>query len=299
MAGDGLKFAFFLGCTTPTRVMQYEAATRKVAEKLGIELVDVEDFGCCGFPTDKVSHEAYLALAARNLAVAEEKGLDVVTCCTACSGALAKVVHVLKDEEEKKKINEILKPTGRQVKGTSKVYHFSRVLYERVGLEKIKEHITKPMDMLACAPHEGCHYTAPSEIFEGFDDPIRPASLKALIEVTGAKVVDYMNYRQCCGGDLLAVAEETPVEMVGEKLLNIEKAGADAMVLQCPFCDIMYDEFQKTALDKREKGDYKLPVLFLPQLLGMAMGFTQKDLGLTKHAVKTKALCEKAEVPKK
>jgi heterodisulfide reductase subunit B len=298
MADNGLKFAFFLGCTTPSRTMQYEAATRKVAAKLGIELVDMADFGCCGFPTDKVSHEAYLALAARNLAVAEEQGLDVVTMCTACSGALAKVVHVLQDEEEKKKINAILEPTGRQVKGTSKVYHFSRVLFEKVGIDKIKEAIVKPMEMLKVAPHEGCHYTAPHEIFDGFDDPIRPVSLKALIEASGAKVVDYMDYRQCCGGDLLAVTEELPTEMVHQKLDHIKKAGADAMCLQCPFCDIMYDEFQKT-VEKKHETEYKLPVLFLPQLLGMAMGFTRKELGLGKNAVKTKALCEKADIPKK
>jgi len=298
MAENGLKFAFFLGCTTPSRVMQYEASTRKIAEKLGIELVDLPDFGCCGFPTDKVSHEAYLALAARNLAVAEEKGLDVVTMCTACSGALAKVVHALQDEEERKKINKILEPTGRQVKGTSKVLHISRVLYDMVGVDKIKEAMTRTLEELKVAPHEGCHYTAPHEIFDGFDDPIRPVSLKALIESTGAKVVDYMNYRQCCGGDLLAVGEETPVELVHEKLENIKKAGADVMVLQCPFCDIMYDEFQKTVGAKYET-EYKIPVLFLPQLLGMAMGMTQKELGLKKNAVKTKEICAKLDIPKK
>jgi len=297
MSENGLKYAFFLGCTTPVRVMQYEAATRKVCAKLGIELVDLPDFGCCGFPTEKVSHEAFLALAARNLAVAEEKGLDVVTMCTACSGALAKVVHALRDEKMRVKINELLKGTGRQVKGTVKVYHISRVLFERVGIEKLKAAVTKPMDMLKIAPHEGCHYTQPHEIFDGFDDPIRPKTLKALIEATGAKVVDYMNYRHCCGGDLLAVTEQTPGEMVHEKMENMKTAGADAMVLQCPFCDIMYDEFQKT-VEEKFSAEYKIPVLFLPQLIGMAMGMGQKELGLNKNAVKTKALCEKAKVEK-
>ena len=297
MPESNMKFAFFLGCTTPVRVMQYEAASRKVAAKLGIELVDLPDFGCCGFPTEKVSHDAFLALAARNLAVAEEKGLDVVTMCTACAGALAKVVHELKDEKKRHHINELIKSTGGQVKGTSKVFHISRVLYEKVGIDKIKAAVTKPMNMLSIAPHEGCHYTAPHDIFEGFDDPIRPKTLKALIEATGAKVTDYMNYRQCCGGDLLAVGEQTPVDMIHQKFENIKKAGADAMVLQCPFCDIMYDEFQKTT-EEKFGAEYKLPVLFLPQLLGMAMGMGQKELGLTKNAVKTKGLCEKAGVQK-
>ena len=297
MAANGHRYALFLGCTTPTRVMQYEAATRKVAAKLGIELVDLPDFGCCGFPTEKVSHDAFLALAARNLAVAEEKGLDIVTMCTACAGALAKVVHELKDEKKRERINKALKPTGRKVQGKVKVYHISRVLFEKVGLERIKAAVTKPMSMLRIAPHEGCHYTAPHEIFEGFDDPIKPVTLKALIEASGAKAVDYMNYRQCCGGDLLAVGEQTPVDMVHDKMENIKKAGADAMVLQCPFCDIMYDEFQGT-VEEKYKAEYKLPVLFLPQLLGMAMGMGQKELGLNKNAVKTKALCEKAGVQK-
>jgi heterodisulfide reductase subunit B len=295
---ENLKFAFFLGCTTPVRTMQYEAATRFVAKKLGIELVDIPDFGCCGFPTEKVSHDAYLALAARNFAVAEEQGLDIVTMCTACSGALSKVVVALQDEKEREHINKLLKPTGRQVKGKAKVYHFTRVLYEMIGMDKIKEHIVKPMDMLIAAPHEGCHYVAPHEIFEGFDDPIRPKSLEALIEVTGAKVARYMNNRQCCGGDLLVVGEEVSTEMVHEKMENIKKAEADMMVLQCPFCSIMYDEFQRTAGDKYDT-KYDLPVIFVTQLLGMAMGYGSKALGLGKHAIKTKKLMAKAGIEKK
>jgi heterodisulfide reductase subunit B len=299
MAGNGLKYAMFVGCTAPARNINYEAATRKIAEKLGIELVDINDFGCCGFPAIKISHDAAISIAARNLAIAEEKGLDIITICTACSGNLAKANMIFKEGgEEAKHINKALKEIGKKYKGTVNIYHLGRVLYEKVGIDKIKELITKPLTGLRCAPHEGCHYVAPSEIFEGFDDPIWPVSLNRLIEATGAEAIGYKNQRQCCGGDLLAVDESVSVDLVKEKMDHIKEAKADAMVVQCPFCDIMYDEYQP-AVEKKFEQEYKLPVLFLPQLLGMAMGFTQKDLGLKMNRVKTKALCEKFDIPKK
>jgi len=295
-----MKYAIFLGCTVPTRGINYDVATRNVAKEFGIEFWDSTDFVCCGYPLHAVDHNTYLSLGARNICVAEEAGLDLVTVCNACTAALTKINKTLKENEsERKEINKILESTGHEFKGTANIKHFSRVLYEDVGIDKIKEKINKPLEKLRIAPHNGCHYLKPSEIYDGFDNPIRPVTLKKLIKATEANVVHYENEKQCCGGGILAVEESTSMKMAGKKLEHIRNAGADAMVLQCPFCSIMYDEYQATILDTMQKDNgeeekeetLKIPVLYYPQLLGLALGLDPKtELGLKKNTVKTKNL---------
>jgi heterodisulfide reductase subunit B len=289
-----MEYALFLGCTVPTRGINYDVATRSVSKVLGIDFWDSTDFVCCGYPMHAVDHKTFLSLGARNICVAEEKELDIVTVCNACTASLTKINKTLKENKnEREEINKIIGATGHEFKGTISIKHFSRVIYEDIGIEKIKEKIEKPLDKLRIAPHNGCHYLKPSEIYEKFDNPIRPQTLNELISATGAKVVHYENEKQCCGGGILAIEENTSMKMAGNKLENIRKAGANAMVLQCPFCSIMYDEYQQTILSMEENDEElpQIPVLYYPQLLGMAMGLDPKnELGLKKNTIKTKNL---------
>lgn len=288
-----MTYALFLGCTVPTRGVNYDVATRSVSKVLELEFWDSNDFVCCGYPIHSVDHDTFLSLGARNISVAEEQGFDLITVCNACTASLTKVNKTLKEnEKERKKINKIIGAAGREFKGTVNVKHFSRLLYEDVGVEKIKEKISRPLLELKIATHYGCHYLKPSEIFEKFDNPIRPNTLDKLVAATGAEVVNYENKKQCCGGGILAVTEETSMKMAADKLEHIRNAQADAMVLQCPFCSIMYDEYQPTILRMIEGEEPKAtPVLYYPQLLGLAMGLDPKsELGLKKNTVKTKNL---------
>jgi heterodisulfide reductase subunit B len=292
-----MKYALFLGCTVPTRGVNYDVATRSVSKKLGIEFWDSNDFVCCGYPIHSVDHDTFLSLGARNICVAEEQELDLITVCNACTATLTKVNKTLKDnEKEREKINKIISSTGREFKGTINVKHFSRMLFEDIGLDKIKEKITRPLPELKIATHYGCHYLKPSEIFEKFDNPIRPNTLDELVSATGAEALNYENKKQCCGGGILAVTEETSMKLAADKLEHIRNAQADAMVLQCPFCSIMYDEYQPTILSSMETDEKlrKIPVLYYPQLLGLAMGLDAKsELGLRKNTVKTKDLVKR------
>ncbi|MCK4757678.1 MAG: CoB--CoM heterodisulfide reductase subunit B [Thermoplasmata archaeon] len=279
------RYAIFLGCTVPVRAFNYELSMRRVSEKLGIELVDIPQFACCGYPIEGVHHDSSLSVAAMNLALAEKQGLDIIALCSACTGHLTKVQKLFESEdnaEEKEHINNILKNLGLEYTGKTKVRHFARVLLEDIGLDKLKEAVTQPLEGVRIAPHYGCHYVKPSDIFDGFDDPIHPESLDMLIEATGATYLDYKNRMQCCGGGILAINEETPTNMVKAKLENIKTVEADAMTLICPFCNIMYDEMQKAIKEKFDI-DYNIPVFFYPQLLGLAMGMDpKKDLGIKK-----------------
>jgi heterodisulfide reductase subunit B len=289
------RYALYLGCTAPVRAMNYELSTRNTAGRLGIELVDINDFGCCGFPLKSVHHESALLLSARNLALAEEQGLDICALCSSCTGTLAEANHALQsDEQLRERVNDELEAaTGRRYHGTIRVRHFARVLYEEVGLERIQEAVTVDLSDLRLAAHYGCHYLKPVEAHDGFDDPENPHSLDRLIEALGASSIYYEGWDQCCGGGILGADEETALALPHLKLERVVAAGADALVVICPFCDIMY-ELQQRRIEKLYETRYRLPVLFYPQLLGLAMGLSADEVGLRLNRVKSRKLMEMA-----
>jgi heterodisulfide reductase subunit B2 len=285
-----MKYALFLGCTIPARARNYELSARRVAEKTGIELVDIENFICCGFPTKAGDMQASLLMAAYNLALAQQQHLDVCALCSSCTSALSEAAHHLSEnEEDLARVNEQLAKVGLKYEGSPKIRHFARVLFEEVGEEKIRAQFEKDLSGLNIAAHYGCHYLKPSEIHGGFDDPENPNSLETLVALTGATVVDYAGKKTCCGGPVLPVDEKLAMQVTKGKLDNLKAAGADALCLVCPFCSVMYDGNQKS-IEKDYEIEYKIPVLYLTQILGMAMGFDRKALGLNMNVVKTKNL---------
>ena len=288
-----MKYALFLGCTVPTRALNYELSARKVAEKLGIELVDIPEFSCCGFPIRSVNQEAGFLMAARNLALAEKQGLNIVTLCSACVETLQEAnYHFEKDPEYLKYFNEKLKRFGLSYSGSIEVKHFARMLYEDYGIEEIKKHVVRPLEGIRVAAHYGCHYIKPSEIYGNLDDPENPHTLDELIEVTGAESIFYREKEKCCGGAILGIREDIALKMTKAKLDAVKEAQADALILICPFCSVMYEGNQRKV--EHEFGtEYKIPVLYYPQLLGLALGFEPNEVGFKFNRVKAKAFLEK------
>ena len=289
-----VHYTLFLGCTVPVRAANYEISARKVAERLDVQLHDIPEFACCGYPIKSVNHYAYLLMAARNLALAEEKGYPLCTLCSACCGALTEANHEIQEDEKlRNRINEDLsRSIGREYKGGVRVTHYVRVLKEDVGYKKIAEEIHVDLSSLHLAPHYGCHYTKPSTIYARIEDPENPKSLDELIEVSGAKSISYENKLSCCGGGVLAIDEQVALGMAKNKLDHIRAQQADGMILICPFCDIMYESNQKK-IEKMAGIDYKLPTLFYPQLLGLAMGMEPDELGMKMNRVKPNELLKK------
>ena len=283
-----MKYALFLGCTIPARSRQYELSARKVARVLGIELVDVENFICCGFPVKSSEIKSAMVLGAYNIALAEREGLDLCALCSSCTSALTEVAHHLAhDEKAKEEVNESLSRAGLKYDKGVKVRHFARVLYEEVGLDALKKHFKRSLEGLRVATHYGCHYLKPSEIYDNFDQVEDPHTLDDMIALTGATVVDFVNKKRCCGGPLLAVEEKTSLAVAKEKLDDVKEASADIINLVCPFCSVMYDSNQK-GIEAEFNVSYNLPVLYLTQVLGLAMGLDRKELGLNMNVVKTK-----------
>jgi len=283
-----MKYALFLGCTIPARSRHYELSARKVAQRLGVEFVDQENFICCGFPVKSAEKRSALILAAYNLALAEKNNLDLCSLCSSCTSALTEAAHDLSEHEsDRAEVNEVLGKVGLQFEGKVRVRHFARILYEEVGLEVLKKSFVKSLEGLRVASHYGCHYMKPSEIYNNFDQVEDPHTLEEIVALTGASVVDYQNKKRCCGGPVLAVDEKTSLSVAKEKLDDIKEAGADIINLICPFCSVMYDSNQK-GIETRFNVGYNLPVLYLTQILGVAMGMDRKDLGLNLNVVKTK-----------
>ena len=284
------KYALFLGCIAPAKTLGYDLSTRNVAKALKIELVDL-NFCCCGFPLFGVKQDTAMLMAARNLAIAEEEGLDILTICGACSFILTKVQKHY-DQGKAKKLNNSLNKLGHDYQGGVKTKHFARMLYEDFGIDKLRKAVNHPLHNLKVAAHYGCYYNKPSDVYDHFDDPDSPISLDKLISITGATSIPYEEKMQCCGGALLGIEEAKSYTMSMEKLEHVKAQGADAMVLVCPFCGILYDSCQKD-IEKQFNKNFKIPVLYYPQLLGLALGFDAKSLALDKNFVKTDALLGK------
>ncbi len=287
------RYTLFLGCTIPVRAQNYEASTRKVAELLGLELIHVPDFTCCGYPMASLDQHTAEVMAARNLALAERQGAELCTICTACTGVLTETARVLAaDEAHRAEINRSLEKVGLHYNGTVTVRHFARILYEDVGLDAISAKVVKPLHGLRIAPHYGCHYLKPSEIYEGFDSAENPHTLDDLINVTGAESIHYRDRNRCCGGALLAVDEKIALSIAHEKLEDLRVERADAIGLICPFCSVMYESNQKK-IEQTFQIEFNMPVLYLPQILGLAMGLDERTLGLNMNRVRPKDLLQK------
>ena len=278
------RYLIFLGCAVPYRVSAYEISARKILQKLGVELVEMPEFNCCGLPMDPVSHEMMLILAARNLALAEEKGLNILALCPGCAGTLKKVNKMLKEDKAfREEINKHLKEAELEFKGTIEAKHLMQALIEDVGLEKIKNTVVKPLTMLKVAEHNGCHILRPKE-FIGFDDPEDPKTLKTLIEATGATCLDYMDETECCGAPSVGVNDKIALQLARDKLDHIKMVDAQALITICPFCHIMYDT-NELRIEKMFNETYGIPILHYTQLLGLAMDIPPEELALNELRV--------------
>lgn len=288
-----MKFALFLGCTIPAREPGYEMSARRVAKSLGIDFVDMDGASCCGtIPIESLSFMFSTAIGAYNICLAEEMGYDIVTLCSGCFQLLRKVNVLLKEDKElRMKINKVLSKVGKEYRGISVVRNFLEVLYYNIGIEKIKEHVSRPLTDLKVATYHGCHLLSPSSTLK-FDDPINPHIFDDLVEATGAKSVLYKNKFECCGGLLRGISDELGLSIARNKFLSILQAKADCITTVCPFCFIQF-EMGQLELKRKFNEIYKIPTLHYPQLLGLAIGIGPKELGIHTHRIKTNSLIEK------
>lgn len=288
---NNLEYGLFLGCIIPNRYPFIEYATRKVFERLRIKLHDLEGASCCPAPGvfRSFDRDAWLTLGARNIALAEEKNLDIAVMCNGCYGSLLEVNHTLKLDDEKRDIvNNHLDGIGKNFEGSVKVKHIVDILYNDFGLDNLKirtKYARKNRLDLDIAVHYGCHLTKPAELRQFKGNVEDPHFLDDLVEITGCRSIDYKTKNMCCGagGAVRSGFKDVSLDFTREKLEDIRAAGADAIVTACPFCSLQFDLGQKeiNTLYKDElDAPFNIPVIYITQLLGLAMGMDAESVGL-------------------
>ncbi|UCG65195.1 MAG: CoB--CoM heterodisulfide reductase iron-sulfur subunit B family protein [Deltaproteobacteria bacterium] len=274
-----MKFAIFLGCNIPARLKQYESSARAVLEKLGVELIEIKEFNCCGYPIRNIDFRASMLSAARNLALAETQGLNMMVLCKCGFGMLKKAHHSMKENASLgKELNNTLKKEGLEFKGNIEIKHLLSVLYHDVGLDAIKEKIARPYKELKIATHYGCHALRPSEIVQ-FDDPVNPTLFDKLVEATGAESIFWQSRLDCCGAPLLGTNDVLSMDLAEKKLMDAKQSGAHYLCNACPYCHIQFDTVQ-SIINSERGGNHLLPSILYPQLLGLSLGIDGAPLGL-------------------
>jgi heterodisulfide reductase subunit B len=282
------RFAFFPGCLIPARHPAMEFAIRSTLPKLGIEIVDLEGTSCCPDPIyfkskDKV---AWLSVAARNLTIAEDLGLDIFTNCSGCTATLSETYHLLQDPELREKVNERLGTIGREYKGTSRIRHIATVLRDVVGYDEIKKSVVRPLEGLKIAIHYGCHLLKPSRIMQ-VDDPNDPTVLEELVKALGATPVRHRNWYLCCGK--ASQSPDIPSNMMHDLLGTVQDEHADILCMICPTCFGQFDHGQM-AVAKKFNEDFHTPPIYYFQLLALAQGMEYDKLGLERQRFKPECL---------
>jgi heterodisulfide reductase subunit B len=292
---DGKRMAFFPGCLIPARFPSMEFSIRKTISSLGIELVDLEGTSCCPDPIyfkskDKIS---WLSVAARNLAIAEELGLDIITNCSGCTATLSETHHLLEDENLREKINARLAGIGRRYRGTGRVRHIATVLRDEIGYDSIRQSVVRPLEGLKVAIHYGCHLLKPSKVMN-VDDPNNPQMLEKLVESLGATPVRHENWYLCCGK--ASQEQEIPDQMMNDLLGTVRAEQAEILCLICPTCFGQFDHGQ-ARIAKLFDENYDTPTIYYLQLLAFAQGVPYKDLGFERHRFKPTCLKRFEDTP--
>ena len=285
------RYGFFLGCVIPNRYPMIERSIRDVFEELGAEILDMPGASCCPAPgVFRAFHiPTWLVIAARNISIAEELGVNPITGCNGCYGTLRDAWYDLEhNREEKKHVNELLAKIGRQYKGNFEPKHVVQALYLDMGLDYLKDHIKHQFTDLKVAVHYGCHIVKPSDKRPWNGEYEAPEFLDEIVEITGAKSIDYKDKYMCCGagGAVRTAVKEVAADFTREKVVNMRDAGVDIIINCCPFCHLQLDlgQVEVNNFYKDIIGEpFKIPVIYLTQLLGVAMGMDPNRLGLIKN----------------
>ena len=277
------QYSYFPGCSLKSTAVAYDQSVRAISASLGIELIELEDWNCCGTSAySSIDRLESIAVPCRNLALAEKKGLDLVTPCTACFRTFERVnSHLKLYPFLKPKVDRVLAAAGLEYHGKVKVRHLVDVLLNDVGVEAIASKVVSPLHGLKVAIYYGCLLVRPRV---AFDDPENPESLDGLLESLGAEVVPFPDKGRCCGGSLIISKVDLALGLIQRILESADSNGAEAIVTVCPLCQLNLDAYQGM-VNSRFGTRYKLPIVFLSQLLGTALGVEPRTLGFERSIV--------------
>jgi heterodisulfide reductase subunit B len=303
-----VKYSYYPGCSLERNALAYHTSTMAVAKPLGLDFEELDDWNCCG-ATEYFSLNLLPAysLVGRNLALAADQadnGTDLIAPCSACFLNLLKTDHYMADSPElSEQVNTALAAGGLHYEpGSVHVRHLLDIIVNDVGYEAVAEKVTKPLYNLRIAPYYGCLIVRPG-LMDTFDDPEYPVTLDTLMQTLGATVVDFPLKAHCCGGHMTQISEEVALELIRRLLKNATDYGADTIVTLCPMCQLNLDAYQKN-VNNFFGTNYRIPILYFTQLMGLAFGVPPNELGFGKELVDAKLTLAKIsadapEAPKK
>lgn len=287
-----MKLAYYPGCVAQESGKELDMATRWVCGRLGIDLVAFPNFSCCGSGfLDEANATLNVALNARNLAIAENAGLDLLTICSTCTGMLTLANRRMEEAAVRTRVDGALAKIGVTYRGTVRVKHLLEVLTKDVGLDAIRAKVQRPLRGLKVGAFYGCHLLRPQAEMHS-ESAEEPHAFEDLLEALGATPVYYRGRVMCCGFPILFVKEPTASRIAGTQIDDARAHGAEAMATPCPLCHISLDSFQNKA-EQAVGHPLEMPVFHLPQLVGLALGASPEELGLPRHMVSTDAALRK------
>ncbi len=277
------KFAYFPGCSLEKIALSYNNSSVETSKILGVELQELEDWNCCGATTYfHVDQLLAYTLTARNLAMAEKEGLDLVAPCSACyKNAYFTNKYFKADPDVAEHINYALEEDDLQFNGDINVHHIMDIYVNEVGAEAIKEKVKKPLEGMKVAPYYGCQIVRPRKNGEEVENP---QFFESLINAMGAEAVDFSERLRCCSGSLIMTSRRAALDMVRVLLKSAVDSGADVIATACPLCQVNLECYQ-TQVNEEFGTDFNMPVTYFTQLLGLALGMPKKKLGIGSELV--------------
>lgn len=275
-----MRYTYYPGCTAETTAVEFGLSTEAVCEALGIELVELDDWNCCGASSaHSLDHELALSLPGRNVALAQEAGRDIVIPCPACYQHCRDAdIKMREDEAWRAKMERIL---GFRYEGGARPRHLLEVLSRDLDRETLQEKVSKPLEGLKVASYYGCVLVRPPEL-TGWDDPEHPMTMDQLMAAVGAEIVDWSYKVDCCGASMTLARGDIVVELSTKIVEGAIEAGADCIVSACGMCEIN--------LDTRQASEKKMPIFYFTELMGLALGLPGIEKWLGRHSVDPRPL---------
>ncbi|MGF7185922.1 heterodisulfide reductase subunit B [Desulfitispora alkaliphila] len=277
-----MKYSYYPGCSLHATAKDYQMSIDQCFQKLDIELEEIQDWNCCGATSAASENQkTALAIAAANLAKVDGKSREIAVSCNACYSRLNQANKKIKARKElKDEVTQIMSKAGLSFDGEYQVKHLLEILCEDFGLDAIKGNISKQLTDLKVAPYYGCQMVRP----RGYDHPEMPTSMDRVIEALGAESVTFNSKAKCCGAALISTNEKLALKLIRSILDEAVQSEAHVIAVSCPLCQMNLDTFQHK-VNEEFGTDYKVPVVFFTQLLGLGMSINYKNLGIDRGIV--------------
>jgi succinate dehydrogenase / fumarate reductase cytochrome b subunit len=285
-----MKWAYYPGCSARSTCAELNDATHRVARKLGVELVQLDSATCTGARELRaIDPLGFHTLNVRILALAEQQGLPLLTICNTCTlNVLDAHAAFVQEPDLARDVNARLAAEGLHYSGRTRISHFLWMLYENIGEDELRKHVVRPLTGLTVAAFYGCHITRPPGRY-GFVDSRNNIALEKLAVLLGCEPIDYSGRIECCGFHTAAHDERISIKLSGQHILSAKANGAKTMVTPCPLCHTVLDGFQRE-IEADMGAKLQMPVLHLPQLVGLALGMSPEELGIDRHMIALPAL---------